>query len=108
MRRPWQQDSERRPWQPEPVPFGGDRERSKEAAFYNSKQWITFRAWYWLHHPRVCVVCGRYANILDHITPINNGGARVDINNVQGLCHRHHNAKHNREKANAKQDSKER
>ncbi|MBO5821073.1 MAG: HNH endonuclease [Alistipes sp.] len=37
------------------------------------------------------------ATIVDHITPINSGGARFDFTNLQGLCDTCHNKKSGRE-----------
>lgn len=45
-----------------------------------------------------CAVCGtRYGLEFDHIIPLSRGGARLDPDNVQPLCHRHHSEKTRRE-----------
>jgi 5-methylcytosine-specific restriction endonuclease McrA len=47
----------------------------------------------------MCLKEGRYttATIVDHIVPIRQGGARLDINNLQSLCHSCHTIKSNEE-----------
>jgi 5-methylcytosine-specific restriction protein A len=44
----------------------------------------------------MCLKEGRasMAEIADHIKPIKEGGARLDINNLQSLCRSCHNKKH--------------
>jgi 5-methylcytosine-specific restriction endonuclease McrA len=59
------------------------------------------RKLYLEQHP-LCVECQRVgkitpATVVDHITPINTGGARFDFNNLQGLCAHCHNKKSGRE-----------
>ncbi|MBK8742690.1 MAG: HNH endonuclease [Betaproteobacteria bacterium] len=45
-----------------------------------------------------CAVCGtRYSLQYDHIVPLSRGGARLDPDNVQALCGRHHAVKTRRE-----------
>jgi len=66
-------------------------------AFYLSKRWRRFRAWYLTAHP-LCAMCekeGRatLAVILDHIVELSDGGAELDPGNVQGLCAACHNRK---------------
>ena len=65
--------------------------------FYLSKRWRRFRAWYLGTHP-LCVKCeaeGRatLAVILDHVVELSDGGAELDVDNVQGLCAACHNRK---------------
>jgi 5-methylcytosine-specific restriction protein A len=40
-----------------------------------------------------CAKCGTSANQVDHIKPINDGGARLDPRNLQSLCISCHSAK---------------
>lgn len=37
--------------------------------------------------------CRRLAVEVDHITPVSQGGDRYDWNNLQSLCHAHHERK---------------
>jgi 5-methylcytosine-specific restriction endonuclease McrA len=69
--------------------------------FYQSQQWRRVRKTYLEAHP-LCVECQAKgvitpATIVDHIKPINIGGARFDFNNLQGLCDSCHNKKSGRE-----------
>jgi 5-methylcytosine-specific restriction endonuclease McrA len=52
---------------------------------YHSPRWRKLRA-YVLQNKPVCVMCTRAAKFLDHITPISQGGAIWDEDNLQGLC----------------------
>jgi len=61
--------------------------------FYQTKEWRDFRNNYMMMHP-LCVMCERdgrtsIAYALDHIVPINKGGAIWSEANLQGLCLRH-------------------
>ena len=52
--------------------------------------WQKFRRAYAARVPAVCVRCGAALEsklmALDHITPLEQGGARFDENNLQWLC----------------------
>lgn len=43
----------------------------------------------------VCVIegCGQRSTDADHIVRIQEGGARFDMSNGQGMCHKHHSIK---------------
>lgn len=78
--------------------FNRDAELNR---FYKSKEWRDLRRSYLDRHP-LCAMClkeGRYtiATIVDHIVPIRQGGARLDTNNLQSLCHSCHTIKSNEE-----------
>ena len=65
--------------------------------FYNSGRWRKLRNWYIKTNP-LCVDCKKQnhiklADVVDHIIPIKDGGAQLDSQNLQGLCHLHHNQK---------------
>jgi 5-methylcytosine-specific restriction protein A len=67
------------------------------AAFYWSPIWRKTAKAHKAANP-LCVKCkeeGRIkgAEVTDHITPIEDGGARLDWNNLQSLCHSCHNSK---------------
>ncbi|MGQ5518782.1 HNH endonuclease signature motif containing protein [Enterococcus gallinarum] len=70
----------------------------KYLSFYNSKSWRKASELYRLSNP-VCVECLkqniiRKADVVDHIVEIKDDwNKRLDIDNFQSLCHRHHNAK---------------
>jgi 5-methylcytosine-specific restriction protein A len=66
--------------------------------------WQRFRAWYAARVPAICAgkladgsLCGRPGPSpemhLDHILPLDQGGARLDPDNVQWLCQACHNRK---------------
>ncbi|WP_170019202.1 HNH endonuclease signature motif containing protein [Campylobacter sp. RM16190] len=72
--------------------------RNKEAdRFYQSKEWKKTRILKKQQEP-FCRVCGKPTEIIDHITPIEYGGAKLELSNLQGLCR----ACHNRKTANDK------
>lgn len=67
-------------------------------AFYNSTDWRKLSRRQLKREP-LCAEClraGRIqpAEIADHIRPIREGGARLDIENLQSLCRACHNKKH--------------
>ncbi len=71
-------------------------------SIYNSIQWRKLRQMI-LHKQPICVMCeqkNRYttANTIDHILPINKGGAVWAIDNLQALCSSCHNRKSARDK----------
>lgn len=68
-----------------------DNRRDKDAArFYNSKEWKAVRKLVLEQNP-FCILCGRPADVVDHIQEIKEGGARLDLNNLRSMCHYHHN-----------------
>ncbi len=46
-----------------------------------------------LRRSPLCVKCGQGASQVDHIVPIRRGGARLDPDNLQPLCHSCHSSK---------------
>lgn len=60
-------------------------------------EWRKFREWYASVVPAICVRCEAALESklmhLDHIVPLEQGGARLDPNNVQWLCEGCHNTK---------------
>ena len=78
---------------------GIDKSNSR---IYKGRQWRKVRAMV-LHRQPICVMCerkGKYitANVVDHITPINKGGAIYSMDNLQGLCSSCHNSKSAKDK----------
>ena len=71
--------------------------------FYHSTAWRKLRAWHIAREPlcRACKEAGRIrgGQVVDHIQPRSLGGASLDTANLQTLCHRCHNRKRGREKA---------
>lgn len=91
--------TKRRPWMPERVAQSG--RTVDNGKFYRSTPWRKLRALKVRQSPicEVCAVEGRVSavEVIDHIIPITEGGAPLDINNLQSMCSRHHNIKSGRE-----------
>ena len=69
--------------------------------FYNSKQWRSLRNYYIQRNP-LCESCKRRdkvaaGQVVDHIKPINMGGHKTDLTNLQTMCHPCHNSKSGKE-----------
>lgn len=72
------------------------------ASFYNSRQWRKLRLMILQREP-LCKECEKKnrfvsAVVVDHILPINKGGAKLSLDNLQGLCTTCHNRKSARDK----------
>ena len=65
--------------------------------FYNSKEWRRLRNLKLSYCPlcEECLNSGRLikANTVDHITPIGQGGAPLELGNLQSLCRECHSRK---------------
>ena len=66
------------------------QKRNKNEKFYNSKAWRNLRANYIQRNP-ICVMCKAQGKLtpgdhIDHIRPIEQGGAALDESNLQTLC----------------------
>lgn len=90
----------KRPWLPEKKPFAGFQHHNTD--FYQSRKWRTLRALKLQKDP-LCEECMRKgmlvsAQMVDHIIPINKGGAPLDLNNLQSLCNHCHAVKTARDK----------
>ncbi len=75
------------------------------SSIYKSRQWRRVRQLV-LHKQPICVMCERKnkfvtANTIDHITPINKGGAIWAIDNLQALCSSCHNSKSSKDRGRA-------
>lgn len=64
---------------------------------YRSKAWVQLRRSYRAAHP-LCEECLKHGvmrpmAVVDHITELKDGGALLDVNNLQSLCMACHNRK---------------
>lgn len=78
------------------------RREKKTDPFYLSRAWREFSKWFRVCNP-LCCECQRPAQLVDHITPISHGGAKLDPANVQSMCTRCHNRKTGRDRSAANQ-----
>jgi len=70
--------------------------------FYNSTRWRKTAKSYRASNP-LCEVSNHFGNVVaaqmvDHIIPINQGGAKYDPCNLMSMCHKLHNKKSGKEK----------
>lgn len=70
------------------------RQRDHHDEFYNTTTWRRIRKQFIEAHP-ICKWCDEenkttQAEVVDHITPIKQGGDMTNINNLQSLCTRCH------------------
>ena len=88
----------KRSWKPERKAF--DRAKDNQQ-FYNSSRWRRVARLHKEAHP-LCVKCqaeGKVGavEVTDHIVRIEDGGDPYNWENLQSLCHYHHNQKSGRE-----------
>ncbi len=69
-------------------------------SFYRSSPWRRLRAIKLKESPN-CVSCGKPGTMVDHKKRIEDGGEKLDMNNLQTMCDHCHNVKRAQEK-NAK------
>ena len=74
---------------------------SRHHARLNSRRWGRVRRLALDRAGWRCRVCGTYGNEVDHIKPLQRGGAPFDEGNLQALCRRCHIEKTRREAAEA-------
>lgn len=67
-----------------------DRPSSRERGY--TREWELIRAEFLRMFP-VCEWCGNDAQMVDHITPLSQGGTH-DRDNLRSLCFRCHNRRH--------------
>ena len=77
--------------------------RRQNNAFYKSMPWVRLRRIALKMEP-LCVHCKilgyiNMADMVDHIIPITEGGARLSLSNLQPLCNYHHGVKSGKERA---------
>jgi 5-methylcytosine-specific restriction protein A len=87
----------KRPWQVKTEP----RERTESKKFYQTGAWRKLRNAYIKANP-LCAECQKQgivkaASVVDHITPIRQGGEALDRSNLQSLCTSCHNSKSGKE-----------
>ena len=97
-----------RPWMPKRDAFARSAQRANRD-IYDSSQWKKLRAIVKEEEP-LCRYCLENdlaidTEVVDHITPINMGGAPYDRANLQGLCRPCHEAKSRQESTNARRGS---
>lgn len=85
----------KRPWLAR-KPKQNTEARKERNKFYKTKRWRDLRLMFIRQQP-LCVECGVEGKVVDHIKPIRLGGAPLDWDNLQTMCHRCHNAKSGRE-----------
>ena len=56
----------------------------------NGKKWAKIRQRVLNRDNWRCQQCGRYGNQVDHIQPLQKGGAEYDLENLQVLCRGYH------------------
>lgn len=84
----------KRPWVPK-----NTRNRDPDTYIYNTQRWKKLRRYFFsFTENKLCVECKKKeiltrATIADHKTPIADGGAMWDMDNLQGLCASHHSKK---------------
>jgi hypothetical protein len=71
------------------------RKNPERAQFYRSGGWRAARERQLRREPN-CRVCGRKATVADYVRPRAEGGADLDLSNLQSLC-----AEHSRQKTTA-------
>ena len=73
-------------------PESREKEPHPDYPFYNSSLWRNTRKVFLFSNP-ACIVCGKIGEVVDHVIPIRQGGARLDFRNMQTMCHPCHNYK---------------
>jgi 5-methylcytosine-specific restriction protein A len=68
-----------------------ERRGSSRARGYDYR-WEKVRRMHLANEP-LCRMCGRLADLVDHIQPIRDGGERLDDANLQSLCRSCHDRK---------------
>jgi len=87
-----------RSWVPQRAAFEREKDNS---SFYNSWPWRKFAKRFKQANP-LCVECEKNdlvvpVKVVDHVVPINAGGAKLDEANCQSLCESCHNRKSSHE-----------
>jgi len=75
-----------------------DRDRASAAERGYDSRWRKVRKWYMRRNP-LCERClqegtTKAAEVVHHITPIDDGGAKYDFDNLEALCEKCHRKHH--------------
>lgn len=78
-------------------------QRHSNQDFYNTREWKDKLRKQFISANPFCIECKKFnditlANVVDHIIPIEQGGAKRDDRNYQSLCNYHHNVKRGKER----------
>jgi len=89
-------------WETATADKGSWSYNTEDIKFYQSPRWRRLRALILQSEP-LCRECKRKgliteAKVLDHILSIRNGGAKLEENNLQPMCHSCHNTKSAKER----------
>lgn len=76
--------------------YDNNRRNQESKKFYNSAAWKKVRKLVLTSNP-FCVECGKPAEMVDHKKAIKDGGAKLDLNNLQPMCNSCHNRKEHKE-----------
>jgi 5-methylcytosine-specific restriction enzyme A len=80
---------------PEPKTRPTDDDRPSAAERGYDSDWSKLRKQFLRQHP-ICAKCGRPAYIAHHIVPIDEGGKRLDDDNLMAMCRNCHEKHHGR------------
>ena len=80
---------------PNPAAKKGARDTAQDRRYW-SGAWRKARLAYLKRHP-VCNDCGNFANVVDHVTPVRQGGEFWSSDNWQPLCTHCHAVKSGKE-----------
>jgi 5-methylcytosine-specific restriction protein A len=94
-------EHKRAKWRAETINRMQDPYEAWARKFYNSKAWRMARLMQLRAHP-LCALCGKAAEMVDHIKRVRDGGERLSANNFQSLCHSCHNRKRQQEGSQAR------
>ncbi len=65
-----------------------------QTGIYASTRWRKYRRWFLNRNPICAVIdCNQEATVVDHITPVNQGGSFWNIENHQAMCKSCHDKK---------------
>lgn len=62
------------------------RDQKPQRAIYRTDKWRKARRMILVEAQHTCALCGRYADTVDHITPLAHGGDPYDLDNLRALC----------------------
>jgi len=75
--------------------------KDESSEFYHTPAWRRLRCWFISRNP-LCTLCGAAGYVVDHITPIKQGGPMLDQMNLQTLCALCHDRKRQSESSSSK------